>query len=754
MNIRTQSWLAIGIALVLATFAGVILVDFTLDARATLARQAELEQVLEDVSDLQALTGSYAARSGARARDQWHTVHESADRRLGAAVDTAAGEPVEAVRLSENLTSAGVLFRQLVELERAAGSDPTPAQERLRAVLLSQIGVSLQAMVDDMNRWEGRVQDRLWRDLWRLGLGLAVVGIILAGIIFGSGAAAHRLVLAPLDRLREGIGEIGRSDGWFRFDWDRRDEIGQVADAFDAMADRIEAQTARQAETDRELRESEARFRQIAERIDSAFWITSPEKDRIEYVSPAYADIWDRPPETLYEKPEEWLGFVHPEDRDRIARALSEQVSGGYEEEYRIVRPDGEVRWIWDRAFPVEDGGGEVYRIVGVAEDITERKELEQQLRQSQKMEAVGKLAGGIAHDFNNLLTVIQGQADLLKEELDDPVLAEDVDVVRTAADRGAQLTRQLLAFSKHQMLRPKVVDLNEIIEGISGLLHRTLGEDVRIESRLADRLPPIRVDPGQMEQVLVNLAVNARDAMPGGGTLTLTTTREEPDVSEDGSGAGAARVRLDVADTGQGMDEDTQRHIFEPFYTTKGSGGTGLGLATVYGIVEQSGGEIRVRSEPGEGAVFTIVFPAVDAEAEAASAAAPEPGAEGPRRLEGRVLMVEDDPQVRDLGRKFLLREGLDVRTAANAETALEILEKDGGADLVLTDMVLPGMSGRDLVAVLGQRWPELPVVVMSGYDETSPGSPDDLPPHIAFLPKPFSTEELVSVIADNLPR
>jgi two-component system, cell cycle sensor histidine kinase and response regulator CckA len=513
----------------------------------------------------------------------------------------------------------------------------------------------------------------------------------------------------------------------------------------------------RQKEVEAQLRESEERFRQIAEHIDAVFWITAPQRNVVEYVSPAYRTVWGYPPEELYEDALRWREHIHPEDRERVLGALPDQVRGTFEEEYRIIRSDGEVRWIWDRAFPVKDEAGEVYRIIGVAEDITERRILGEQLRRSQKMEGVGRLAGGIAHDFNNLLTVIRGQSDLLQMDLDaaSPLL-EEVRVIQDAADRAADLTSKLLAFSRDQVLRPRVVDLNRIIDGMEQLLRRVLGEDLRIETSLAEDLPPVRVDPGQMENVVMNLAVNARDAMPSGGVLRLSTSVEEVTPEEMGGVPGfeaGLAVRLDVADTGLGMDEKIRQQVFDPFFTTKErSGGTGLGLAMVYGTVQQSGGVIRVESEPGKGTLFVICLPPAQGEVEIPDH---RPGRD-PRihDLSGRVLVVEDDPDVRAVAHKILARSGLKVRVAEDAETGIRILEEEGGIDLVLTDLVLPRMKGRELVDRIRDRWPALPIIVMSGYAEGSPGSRQDLPSEVAFIPKPFTPEALLREVGERLER
>lgn len=506
-----------------------------------------------------------------------------------------------------------------------------------------------------------------------------------------------------------------------------------------------------QAEAEARLRESETRFRQIAEHVDDVFWISSPDRDTMEYVSPAFERVWGRTVDELYRDPGTWLRAIHPEDRERIRAAVPTQANGEYEEEYRIVRPDGEVCWIWERAFPVEDADGTVRRVVGVAEDITERKELEWQLTQAQKMEAVGRLAGGIAHDFNNILTVISAQSDLLLLDLESTALQEEVELILNSAERAARLTRQLLAFSREQVLRPRVVDLNETIAGMEHLLRRVLGEDIRIRIRLGEPLPPVRVDVGQLEQVIMNLVINAREAMPGGGILEISTMQEILDTEEAAGRRGlwpGPNVCLRVSDTGMGMEEEVRSRVFEPFFTTKrDEGGTGLGLAVSYGIVKQSGGAIHVESKPGEGTTFKIRFPPAE---DADSAADPATGdRERHRAITGRVLAVEDDPSVRRIVRRILERAGIEVEMAGDAETGLEILQESGeDIEVVLTDLVLPGMSGRDLLEEIRERGLDPRVVVMSGYDRDSPGNRGDLPPDVEFIQKPFSPDELLEVL------
>ncbi|MGH7322281.1 MAG: response regulator [Candidatus Rokuibacteriota bacterium] len=416
-----------------------------------------------------------------------------------------------------------------------------------------------------------------------------------------------------------------------------------------------------------------------------------------------------------------------------------------FEEEY----PDAQGvvhTWLTTKV-PLWDAVGQVRGVATIALDLTDRKQLEEQLRQSQKMEAIGRLAGGVAHDFNNLLTVITGRSELLRRRLkaDDP-LVRHVDLIQKIAERAATLTQQLLAFSRKQMLQPKILDLNAVVAGMEKMLRRLIGEDIDLVTTPAPGLGRIQADPGQIEQVILNLAVNARDAMPDGGRLNLETGNVDLDdvFVRHHRGARPGRyVMLAVTDTGAGMDADTQAHLFEPFFTTKGVGkGTGLGLAMVYGIVKQSGGYIVVASEPGRGARFEIYLPRVE------GVAASDPGgrvlAELPRGHE-TILLVEDQEEVRDLARDILQMSGYTVLEAHHGGEAREVCARHTGPiHLLLTDVVMPHMSGRELADRLAVDHPGLKVLYMSGYADNAIVHHGVLDSATAFIQKPFSPDDL----------
>jgi len=453
---------------------------------------------------------------------------------------------------------------------------------------------------------------------------------------------------------------------------------------------------------------------------------------------------------------EAFFAFVHEADRDEVRATSAAAIAGErpYDIEHRIVRADATVRWVHERAHVVRDDHQRPLRMIGTVQDVTERRHLEDQLRQAQKMEAIGRLAGGIAHDLNNALTAIAGYAELARAELTGNHAARaDVEEILRGAERAASVTRQLLAFSRKHLLEPRVFDLNDTVAGMARLLSRLLGPDVAIEARTGGIPLPVLGDPGQVEQALINLAVNARDAMPSGGQLILTTSRETVDENRARGYVPMAPgeyVVLRVADTGHGMSRETTARIFEPFFTTKDPGkGTGLGLSMVYGTLKQIGGFIFVDSEPGRGTTFHLFFPP--------AAAAPARPAQPPRDQERRghetLLVVEDEPVVRNLVASALRQDGFELLLAASAEEALSIVEnRDRAVDLVLTDATMPGKSGVELAALMTARSPGLPVIIMSGYtDETlalGAGSA------IELLQKPFTPRELRRRIREALDR
>ena len=453
---------------------------------------------------------------------------------------------------------------------------------------------------------------------------------------------------------------------------------------------------------------------------------------------------------------EAFVERIHPDDRKSVIETIATAVKAGsdFSTQHRSIWPDGTGRWLSGAGRVLLGEHGEPVRAVGITQDVTERHTLEEQYRQAQKMEAVGRLAGGVAHDFNNLLTVILGYCELLLADLEpgDPRHADTAEI-QNAGLRAAGLTRQLLAFSRKQIVEPTPLDLNAVIIGIRPMLGRLIREDVKVMLGLRPELAPVTADRGQVEQIVMNLAVNAQDAMPRGGTLTLETANIELDEHYAKSHLGVEPgqyVVLTVTDTGSGMAPQVRARLFEPFFTTKEVGrGTGLGLATVHAIVTRSGGSVTVESEVGKGTSFKVYFPKADADEMVAEqpslVARTHTGTE-------TVLVVEDANGLRELTRRLLQREGYTVLLAENADKAVQLFEQHPSINVVLTDVVMPGGSGPELTSRLVERRPNLKVIYMSGHTDEAIVQHGVLKSGIAFLHKPFSSEVLGRKIREVL--
>jgi PAS domain S-box-containing protein len=482
------------------------------------------------------------------------------------------------------------------------------------------------------------------------------------------------------------------------------------------------------------------------------------------YNSPSYEKILGYTAEDLANS--SGLDQIHPDDRERVIAASNEakQTGIGRRLEYRMRHKNGSWRVLESTASVVRNQKGENERLVIVNRDITERKQAEEelkesehQLRQAQKMEAVGRLSGGIAHDFNNLLSVIIGYADELDPSCSETdKLRKNAEQIKKAGLRAASLTRQLLAFSRQQVLQPKILELNGVVAELAKMLKRLIGADIELTLTLDPSTGRVKADQSQLDQVIVNLVVNARDAMPDGGKLTIETANVELGERQ------AARMRyvqpgsyvqLTVADTGTGMSAETIAHIFEPFFTTKEKGkGTGLGLSTVYGIIKQSGGYIWVDSEPGKGASFKIFLPR---EMEVAQPQTAKAEIAPPATGWNTVLVVEDEESLRDLISDLLHRHGYQVLTAPDGAQALEIARAHRGqVKLLLTDVVLPGIGGPILAKQLSAEQPEIKILYMSGYSDFNTFGHGNLPPDARLLQKPFTKETLLQEIAEVLAR
>jgi PAS domain S-box-containing protein len=498
------------------------------------------------------------------------------------------------------------------------------------------------------------------------------------------------------------------------------------------------------------LRQSEQRFAKVFAASPIGIVITTLADGRFLDANEAFARLIGRTRDEVLGHTAVELGIV-PTPADRATMVGQMRAGSAQDLDLALRAKDGSVRHVLVSLEQIEIGGEPC--LVGLVHDVTQARLLEQQLRQSQKMEAVGRLAGGVAHDFNNLLTVITSYSDLLLDSFGpDDTRREDLAEIRKAAEGAAGLTRQLLSFTRQQVLQPRVLDVNATVRNTEGLLKRLVGEDVQVVATLAAGLGMVKVDPTHLEQIIMNLAVNARDAMPEGGRLTLETANTEMD-EEYVRGHATARpgryVVLAVSDTGIGMDAQTQARMFEPFFTTKEPGkGTGLGLATVYGVVKQAGGFIWVYSEPGRGTSFKIYLPRVDEPADAPAA----PAGPAPRGTE-TVLIVEDAAAVRTVTRQVLERQGYTVLEAPNGDAALQIAAKHHGPiHLLLTDVVMPGVSGRQLAEQLVRLRPDIAVLYVSGYTDDAVVRHGVLEAGVAYLQKPFTADRLAHRVREVL--
>jgi len=520
----------------------------------------------------------------------------------------------------------------------------------------------------------------------------------------------------------------------------------------------LQREIAERKRVEEEVRESERLYRLLSDNITDIIWTTDLDL-KFTYFSPSIAQIGYTVEEAMKLSVEEFLTPASLElGRKSLAEGLAEEGADPTEPffsrtlELGVQLKDGSILSAESRTSFLRDAAGRPVGILGVTRDTTERKRLEEQLHKAQELEAIGRLSGGVAHDFNNILTAITGYSDFLLMELgpQDPRRG-DVEGIKQAAERAATLTQQLLAFSRKQVLQLKVLDLNSVIANVEDMLQRVIGEDVDLATILDPSLGRVKADPGRIEQVIMNLAVNARDAMPQGGKLTIKTmnvvlddeyARRCVDIEP------GRHVMLAVSDAGVGMDEETQSHLFEPFFTTKDDGkGTGLGLSTVYGIVKQSKGHISVCSEAGQGTTFEIYLPRTDEGAEPiAREIASSESAQGSETI----LLVEDEDAVRSLVWRILTERGYTVLEARNGEEAIQVCQqREGPLELLLTDVVLPGgMSGQKIAERLVLLHPEAKVLYMSGYTDDAIVRHGVLDPGIAFLEKPFAPRTLVQKV------
>lgn len=586
---------------------------------------------------------------------------------------------------------------------------------------------------------------------------IALIGLVVVlrrrlGAEIDRAGVAHDMLLAQNDRLRE-----------------QNAELEANAHTAEEQAAELEVQAVELEASNHDLKESEAEQRRLVEeaqllnrRLNEAqhvarlaYWEIDSKTGEVYWSDEMYRlaglDVGIQPPPT-----DRYMEAVHPEDRQKMqeiavaaARDLSE-----FNEQYRIVSRDGPTRTVQAQGRVLLDKGGN-RKFVGTVQDISERVHLETQLRRSQKMEAIGQLAGGVAHDFNNVLTVIEGYTALLLSEQPADDDRASIEEIRGAGRRAASLTRQLLAFSRQQVLQPSLVSVNDVVDGVETMLRRLIGEHIEFHTSLARGLDSVKADPGQLEQVLMNLVVNARDAMSNGGVLTVETAnvvlddayaRQHPTVRP------GAYVMLATSDTGVGIPSGDLDRIFEPFFTTKEAGkGTGLGLSTVHGIMTQFNGHVSVYSEVGRGTTFRVYLPRAESvgdatEQTAAPTVASRTGTEA-------ILLVEDDAAVRAIAAAILRHEGYSIVEANNGLDAIRLCQDENTRfDLIISDMVMPGLGGRGVAEHVQKTRPDVPILLMSGYTRDAAIHSAELGPESLFIEKPFTPEALMQKVRDAL--
>ncbi len=509
------------------------------------------------------------------------------------------------------------------------------------------------------------------------------------------------------------------------------------------------------------LHDSEERFRQMVENLREVFWMFDRDTKQVLYVSPGYEQVWGRPCSELYKTPRAWTESIHPEDRERVLAAVNVKQAGGrYNEEYRIIRPDGSVRWILDRGFPVEGETPASHRIVGIAEDITERKQAEETFLRAQRVETIGALTGGIAHDLNNILAPIMMAAPLLRQGSTPEKMEKFLNIIETCAQRGADLVRKLVTFGRGTEARQKSVHPKQLIEEMAKLIRVTFPKNIELSLKLPADLWPVSTDATQLDQVLLNLCVNARDAMPDGGRLALCAENvrlDEQPASIVPDAKPGPYVMIQLTDTGHGIPREITDKIFDPFFTTKEPGkGTGLGLATVMGIVKSHGGFVDVRSEVNQGSTFTIHLPAMPGNGDDAFGPATPQTPAGHGEL---ILLADDELPILNVTQQFLERNGYRVLVADDGVGAISLYRQHiGEVKAIVTDLDMPFMDGVALAGAAKKLTPDIPILACTGIC-----SAEHLRRKTAnlrelgvqtFLHKPSASSHLLSALHDELRR
>ena len=660
---------------------------------------------------------------------------------------------------SDEAARLGAMTHMPLDIERIDGKDLPDDFRQVQSAISQEKPTVVRAINDTSIAAYGELDDiyghralilrvmlpRTISEQGRTSLLQFLLLLLAAGFVFGAATLflLERYILSRVADLSEDITQIGASgDLSARLETSGRDELTYLSTAINGMLEDLE-----RTETDRH--EGRTRLGLIMEKMPAVLWTTDTE---LRFTSSVGAGL-----EALALRPNEIIGkslaeYFHTEDPEFAGIAAHRKALKGESVTYEM---EWQKRIFESHVQPLHGTEGELLGVIGVALDITDRRHLAEQLRQSQKMQAVGELAGGISHDFNNLLMVVKGHGEMLLDRLaDGSPLRQNVEQIQKAADRATALTRQLLAFSRKQVLQPRVLDLNEVVNGMIQMFARVIGENIELKFLPAPSLGHVKADPAQMEQVLLNLVVNARDAMPDGGRLTIETSNIEVDSTYGAQHAGMGPghyTMLVVSDTGCGMDAATQSRIFEPFFTTKAQGkGTGLGLATVYGVVKQSGGFIWVYSEVDRGTTFKIYLPQVTADVDK-RAADKEPS--GPQPGHETILFVEDEESVRVLVRGYLETTGYRVLEAGDGVEALEAAAAHKGPiHILITDVVMPRLSGREVATRLSAKQPDLKVLYISGYTDDSIFRDGVLEGGMAFLQKPFNLKTLAQKIREVL--
>jgi signal transduction histidine kinase/CheY-like chemotaxis protein/HAMP domain-containing protein len=710
------------------------------------------------------LRNDYVRNGSARAREQWAGKQEQLNGLLASMSASLRG--ADAARdidgFREEHEAGRRIFLALVASRERPATAPGPAAlaAEVEERLISQLNMRVYEEIA-----HGRGLQEISSQARASAFNLAVVVVLCSVLLFAAVAAVNswtvgRAIARRVERLADGASRIGGGDLDHRIDVEGDDELAVLSVAFNTMTARVakarqeHEESLRAIERERAVRENAAQLRAAQRLAKVGSWFWSVGSGASSWSEELYR-IVGRTPGSIPATQEEFAALLRPEDAPLLTRALDQAVETGEsaELEVKLERPDGKRRSGVVCVEALRDEQGRVTALLGTVQDVTEQRLQEAQLRQSQKLEAIGRLAGGVAHDFNNLLTSILGFGGEILEKLpaSDP-LQEAAREVELAAQRAAGLTRQLLLFSRRQVIEPRVLDLNEIVAGMERMLRRLLGEDVELVAHTAPGIGRVKVDPGLIEQVIMNLAVNARDAMPRGGLLTIETSDVELDAEQGQSHAGipAGRyVLLAVTDSGTGMSPEVQAHLFEPFFTTKEEGrGTGLGLSTVYGIVKQAGGHVGVYSEAGKGSAFKVYLPRT--EEPIASRQAQAPGAR-PIQQSADMLLVEDDEQVRRVSAQALRRSGYTVIEASSGEEALRAIA-GRAVDAVVTDLVMPRMGGEELAARIRADHPGTKILLVSGYTEHSGALKSALESGAAFLQKPYTPSTLAQRVRELL--